>query len=50
LTRRVFVDHSRARGHRKRGGDEHRVPLDEGLVATSEPDLDVVALVRALEA
>lgn len=31
-------------------GDAHRVTLDEGLVATSEPDLDVVALVRALEA
>jgi RNA polymerase sigma factor (TIGR02999 family) len=48
--RRVLVDHARARGYRKRGGDVQRVTLDEGLVASPEPRLDVVALDRALEA
>jgi RNA polymerase sigma factor (TIGR02999 family) len=50
LMRRVLVDHARARGYRKRGGDAHRVTLDEGLVAVPERALDVVALDRALEA
>ena len=50
LMRRVLVDHARARGYRKRGGDAHRVTLDEGLVAVPELALDVVALDRALEA
>jgi RNA polymerase sigma factor (TIGR02999 family) len=49
LMRRVLVDHARARGYRKRGGDVQRVTLDEGLVASPEPRLDVVALDRALE-
>ena len=50
LMRRVLVDHARARGYRKRGGGVHRVTLNEGLVASSEPALDVIALDRALEA
>jgi RNA polymerase sigma-70 factor (ECF subfamily) len=50
LMRRVLVDHARSRGYRKRGGDAQRVTLNEGLVASSEPTLDVVALDRALEA
>lgn len=50
LMRRVLVDHARARGPRKRGGDTYRVALDEGLVATRQPDLNVLALDRALEA
>jgi RNA polymerase sigma factor (TIGR02999 family) len=49
LMRRVLVDHARSRGYRKRGGDAQRVTLNEGLVASSGPDLDVVALDRALE-
>jgi RNA polymerase sigma factor (TIGR02999 family) len=47
---RVLVDYARARGYRKRGGGACRVTLDEGLVASPEPQLDVVALDRALEA
>ena len=50
LMRRVLVDHARARGFRKRGGGAQRVTLDEGLIASPEPPLDLVALDRALEA
>jgi RNA polymerase sigma factor (TIGR02999 family) len=50
LMRRVLVDHARARGFRKRGGGAQRVTLDEGLIASPEPALDLVALDRALEA
>ena len=50
LMRRVLVDHARARGYRKRGGGAERVTLDEGLVTSPEPAVDVLALDRALEA
>jgi RNA polymerase sigma factor (TIGR02999 family) len=50
LMRRVLVDHARARGFHKRGGGARRVTLDEGLIASPEPALDLVALDRALEA
>jgi RNA polymerase sigma-70 factor, ECF subfamily len=50
LMRRVLVDHARARGYRKRGGDRQRVTLDEGLAVSTDPALDVVALDRALDA
>jgi RNA polymerase sigma-70 factor (ECF subfamily) len=50
LMRRVLVDHARARGYRKRGGDARRVTLDDTLVTTLPPALDVVALDRALDA
>lgn len=49
LMRRVLVDHARARGFRKRGGGAQHVTLDEGLIASPEPALDLVALDRALE-
>jgi RNA polymerase sigma factor (TIGR02999 family) len=50
LMRRVLVDHARARGYRKRGGDAQRVTLNENLAASPELSLNVVALDRALEA
>jgi RNA polymerase sigma-70 factor (ECF subfamily) len=50
LMRRVLVDHARSRGYRKRGGGAQQVTLNEGLVASPEPAVDVVALDRALEA
>ena len=50
LMRRVLVDHARARGYQKRGGGAQRVTLDEGLVASPDAGLDVLALDRALEA
>ena len=49
LMRRVLVDHARSRGYHKRGGGAQRVTLNEGLMPTPEPALDVVALDRALE-
>jgi RNA polymerase sigma factor (TIGR02999 family) len=49
LMRRVLVDHARVRGYGKRGGGARLMTLNEGLVATPEPVLDVVALDRALE-
>lgn len=50
LMRRVLVDHARARGYRKRGGGVQRVTLNEGLVPSPEPALNLIALDRALEA
>jgi RNA polymerase sigma factor (TIGR02999 family) len=49
LMRRVLVDHARAHGYQKRGGGMKHVTLDEDLAATPEPDLDLLALDRALE-
>jgi len=50
LMRRVLVDHARSRGCGKRGGGAERVTLDEGLVTSPEPAVDLLALDRALEA
>jgi RNA polymerase sigma factor (TIGR02999 family) len=50
LMRRVLVDHARSRGYRKRGGGAQHVPLDDALVVSPEPSLDLVALDRALQA
>src|SRR4029079_11181234 len=50
LMRRVLVDHARSRGYRKRGGGAERVTLNEGLLATPQPTLDLVALDCALQA
>jgi RNA polymerase sigma factor (TIGR02999 family) len=49
LMRRVLVDHARARGYRKRGGGIRRVTLNEALVTSPEPALNVIGLDRALE-
>jgi RNA polymerase sigma factor (TIGR02999 family) len=49
LMRRVLVDHARARGYQKRGGDVRRVTLDETVLVSSGPALELLALDRALE-
>ena len=49
LMRRILVDHARRRRAAKRGGGEVPLPLDELLVASSEPGADLVALDGALE-
>lgn len=47
--RRVRVDQARNYNAVKRGGGQRRIDLDSGLAATSEPDLDLVALDEALD-
>jgi len=49
LMRQVLVDYARKRGYAKRGGDAHRVPLDEALIVSEERAADVVALDDALK-
>ncbi len=46
--RRILVDHARKHRAHKRGGDRHRITLDEGLVADSRRQEDVLALEDAL--
>ena len=49
LMRRVLVDHARTKGYRKRGGGAQRVTLDDALLVSPEPDVQLLALDRALE-
>ena len=49
LMRRVLVDHARSRGYQKRGGGARRTTLTDAIAGASAPDLDVVALDRALD-
>jgi RNA polymerase sigma factor (TIGR02999 family) len=49
LMRRVLVDHARSRAYRKRGGSVEHVTLDEALAASPAPDVNLLALDRALE-
>ncbi len=50
LMRRVLVDHARTRGFQKRGGGAQAAPLDETMLVSSAPDVDVLDLDRALQA
>jgi RNA polymerase sigma factor (TIGR02999 family) len=50
LMRQVLVDYARSRGYQKRGGGVRRVPLDQAPLITPEPEIDVLAVDRALEA
>jgi RNA polymerase sigma-70 factor (ECF subfamily) len=50
IMRRILVDHARARRSAKRGGLAARVTFDDGLVVTSEPGQELVALDDALQA
>jgi len=50
LMRQVLVDHARSRGYRKRGGGALRVPIENAPLITPGPELDVLAVDRALEA
>ena len=49
LMRQVLVDYARKRRYAKRGGDAHRVPLDEAMIVSEERAADVVALDEALK-
>ena len=48
--RRLLVERARARHASKRGGARVQVTLDEALLGTRAPDLDLIALDRALSA
>ena len=50
VMRRILIDHARARRTAKRGGHAARVTFDEGLVVSTEPGQDLLALDDALEA
>ncbi len=47
VMRHVLIDYARARGRQKRGGNQRRVTLDEGLIST---DLDIAELFAIDEA
>lgn len=48
LMRRILTDYARSRSYLKRGGDVRRVTLDEALMVSADPALDLVALEGAL--
>jgi len=48
VMRRILVDHARARGAQKRGGDLNRIPLDEDIEAGPANDEMVLGLDQAL--
>ena len=49
LMRRILVDHARKRKYAKRGGDAHKVSLDEVMAVSPERGADLLALDDALE-
>jgi RNA polymerase sigma factor (TIGR02999 family) len=48
MMRRILVDHARRHRAEKRGGDELRLTLDEGVAMYPQRDVDVMALDEAL--
>ena len=46
--RQILVDHARRHGAAKRGGNRHRIALDDNLVIESNRDVDLLALEDAL--
>ena len=44
MMRRVLVDYARSRGYQKRGGDAHRVDIEEAMIVSPQRAADVVAL------
>lgn len=50
IIRRILVDHARARGYAKRGGNAVHVPLDDVLFGASARGIELVALDEALGA
>jgi RNA polymerase sigma factor (TIGR02999 family) len=47
--RRILVDHARARGRVKRGGDRQRMELNEGVALSPTREVDVLAVDEALQ-
>ena len=50
LMRRVLTDFARSRGYLKRGGDSPHVALNEALVVSREPPVDLTALDDGMKA
>ena len=50
LMRRILVDRARKRTNRKRGGDSHKVSLDEAALVSEARATDLIALDEALAA
>ena len=50
LMRRILVDFARSRNYLKRGAGAQQVTLDEAMLISESPDLDVIELDRALGA
>ena len=50
VMRRILVDHARAKGRAKRGGDRQRIEWAEDLVAESQRDYDLTEIDEALSA
>lgn len=49
MMRRILVSYARARNARKRGGGETRITLKEGVMASPERDVNLLALDEALK-
>jgi RNA polymerase sigma factor (TIGR02999 family) len=47
--RRIIVDHARHIGRKKRGGNQHRVALSDGLLVSRHSSEDVLAVEEALQ-
>jgi RNA polymerase sigma factor (TIGR02999 family) len=50
LMRRILIDFARSRNYQKRGGGAAAVSLDEALIVSSEPDINLLTLDDALKA
>ena len=50
VMRRILVDHARAKGRAKRGGDRQRIEWVEDLVSESQRDYDLAEIDEALSA
>jgi len=48
MMRRILVSHARSRNAAKRGGGEHCITLDEGLVLAPQRDVNLLAIDEAL--
>jgi len=49
VMRRILIDHARAQGCSKRGGEMRRMSLDDALMISPESDPEIVRLDEALE-
>ena len=49
LMRRILVDHARSRHRLKRGGDAHKISLDEAATVSQEQSTDLLAVHEALK-